>query len=326
MKKGHTRLSNEDYDFLERFLDATKANLFFARGVIFVEGDAENLLLPAIAEVINRPLYKYGVSIINVGSLAFKRYSSIFIRNNEEKTMDFPVAIITDLDLKPIEFYKEEICYFKITPEDNQQIAELYETENAITELIENIYIQMANLVSKSKTLYGKRIEEKYFGVERKMKFKEISEKIEEIVQTDDVFFEEKKQIEREKVEDRFYHNIEETKVFISQPWTLEHSIANSFLMEDLEDILLEVHYSDETNRETIKKYWENMDNKEERAVAIYSFLLDKKVSKAIVAQKFAEYLLHNKEEISEKILEDEALKHLVNAIKHVTGGEDSGI
>lgn len=326
MKKGHTRLSDEDYDFLERFLDATKANLFFARGVIFVEGDAENLLLPAIAEVINRPLYKYGVSIINVGSLAFKRYSSIFIRNNEEKPMDFPVAIITDLDLKPIEFYKEEICYFKITPEHNQQIAELYENENVTTELIENIYIQMANLISKSKTLYGKGIEEKYFGAERKTKFKEISEKIGEIVQTEDVFFEEKKKMEREKLEERFYHNIEETKVFISQPWTLEHPIATSFLMEDLEDILLEVHYSDETNRETIKSDWGNIDNKEERAVAIYSFLLDKKVSKAIVAQKFAEYLLHNKEEISTKILEDEALKHLVNAINHVTGGEDSGI
>lgn len=132
--------------------------------------------------------------------------------------------------------------------------------------------------------------------------------------------------MEREKLEERFYHNIEETKVFISQPWTLEHSIATSFLMEDLEDILLEVHYSDETNRETIKSDWGNIDNKEERAVAIYSFLLDKKVSKAIVAQKFAEYLLHNKEEISTKILEDEALKHLVNAINHVTGGEDSGI
>lgn len=34
-----------DYNFLERFLDATKANLFFARGVIMVEGDAENLLI-----------------------------------------------------------------------------------------------------------------------------------------------------------------------------------------------------------------------------------------------------------------------------------------
>lgn len=29
-----------DYLFLQRFLDATKANLFFARGILMVEGDA----------------------------------------------------------------------------------------------------------------------------------------------------------------------------------------------------------------------------------------------------------------------------------------------
>ena len=44
-----------DYKFLRRFLDATKANLFFAKGVVMVEGDAEVLLLPALAEKIGRP-------------------------------------------------------------------------------------------------------------------------------------------------------------------------------------------------------------------------------------------------------------------------------
>ena len=43
-----TMLESEDYEFLERFLDATKSNLFFAKGLILVEGDAENLLLPAL--------------------------------------------------------------------------------------------------------------------------------------------------------------------------------------------------------------------------------------------------------------------------------------
>ncbi|MCJ1749543.1 AAA family ATPase [Mammaliicoccus sciuri] len=323
MKKGHTKLKNDDYEFLERFLDATKANLFFARGVIFVEGDAENLILPAIAEVINRPLYKYGVSIINVGSLAFKRYSSIFIRNNNEMKMNFPVSIITDLDLKPVNYYKGEICYFKITSEHNLQIAELYDNQKVEPEMIENIYIQNTNLISKSKTVYGKEIKEKYLGLDRKRKFEEISKKIPEIVEKSDVYFDDKKEEEKKKLENKFYHNIEGTKVFISQPWTLEHSIATSFLMECLENILLEVHYSDETNRKTVKNEWKNISNKEERATAIYSFLLDKKVSKAIVAQKLAEYLLHNKEDIRGNILEDEALQHLVDAIKHVTGGEE---
>jgi putative ATP-dependent endonuclease of the OLD family len=45
---GRTMLDAGDYAFLERFLDVTKANLFFARGVLIVEGDAENILLPTL--------------------------------------------------------------------------------------------------------------------------------------------------------------------------------------------------------------------------------------------------------------------------------------
>ena len=55
LSEGKTRLDHDDYGFLRRFLDATKANLFFARGVIVVEGDAENLLLPAIARKLGAP-------------------------------------------------------------------------------------------------------------------------------------------------------------------------------------------------------------------------------------------------------------------------------
>nr|VVV06177.1 hypothetical protein AW0309160_03661 [Aliivibrio wodanis] len=38
MGKEHTKLREGDYLFLERFLDSTKSNLFFANGVILVEG------------------------------------------------------------------------------------------------------------------------------------------------------------------------------------------------------------------------------------------------------------------------------------------------
>lgn len=105
---GHkfTQLEEGDYAFLKRFLDATKANLFFARGVILVEGDAENLLLPTIAEIIERPLHNFGVSIVNIGNTAFKRYSRIFLREpqegkelSEDDYFDIPVAIVTDLDV-----------------------------------------------------------------------------------------------------------------------------------------------------------------------------------------------------------------------------------
>ncbi|MFA5778780.1 MAG: AAA family ATPase [Elusimicrobiota bacterium] len=105
MGEGHTKLAPDDYTFLERFLDVTKANLFFAKGIIFVEGWAEELLLPSIAKKIDINLTEKGISIVNVGSTAFLRYSKIFQRNNpEDGEMDIPVAIITDLDIKPDEY------------------------------------------------------------------------------------------------------------------------------------------------------------------------------------------------------------------------------
>lgn len=102
MDSSSTELEKGDYLFLERFLDVTKANLFFAQGIILVEGDAENILIPTIAEVIGKPLSKYGVSIVNVNSTAFLRYSRIFRRQRlDEGGMGIPVAVVTDNDIKP---------------------------------------------------------------------------------------------------------------------------------------------------------------------------------------------------------------------------------
>ncbi len=99
---AHTRLEPNDYEFLRRFLDATKANLFFARALIVVEGDGEHLLLPAIAEKLGRPLSRHGVSIINVGHRGLFRYSRIIQRKNGE-AIAVPVALIPDRDIPPVE-------------------------------------------------------------------------------------------------------------------------------------------------------------------------------------------------------------------------------
>ncbi|WP_078394562.1 ATP-dependent nuclease [Shouchella patagoniensis] len=122
----NTKLDNEDYKFLERFLDVTKSNLFFAKGVILVEGDAENLLVPALADIIDRPLHKYGVSIVNLGSTAFKRYTNIFSRSESwyEKgfpALKLPVSLITDSDIKPYEYYLEESKVVLEYSLDNQE-------------------------------------------------------------------------------------------------------------------------------------------------------------------------------------------------------------
>lgn len=126
--KKYTKLKETDYPFLERFLDVTKSNLFFAKGLIFVEGVSEELILPAITDKlfelghINNNLTSASVSIIPIGNTAFLRYSKIFLRNQMPE-MGIPISIITDLDLRPIEFATK----YNIPPEKRRE-------KNIITE------------------------------------------------------------------------------------------------------------------------------------------------------------------------------------------------
>jgi putative ATP-dependent endonuclease of OLD family len=105
LNKESTKLSASDYSFLQRFLDVTKANLFFARGVMIVEGDAENILLPTLATILERDFTENGVSIVNVGGVGLSRYARIFMRENFTETpnslLAIPVACVTDMDVMP---------------------------------------------------------------------------------------------------------------------------------------------------------------------------------------------------------------------------------
>ena len=97
-----TKLEIDDYRFLERFLDVTKANLFFAHGVLIVEGHAEAILLPTLAKLIGKDLTLYGVSIVNVGGKGLRRFSNIFQRKKEhEETISIPIACLVDMDVMP---------------------------------------------------------------------------------------------------------------------------------------------------------------------------------------------------------------------------------
>ncbi len=102
LDKPLTKLEDDDYKFLEKFLDVTKSNLFFARGVIIVEGDAENILLPTIAKLLNCSFEDYGISVVNVGHTGLSRFSKIFQRNDERSEfIPVKIACITDRDLRP---------------------------------------------------------------------------------------------------------------------------------------------------------------------------------------------------------------------------------
>lgn len=103
LASGNTCLDKADYGFLKRFLDVTKANMFFARGLMIVEGDAENILLPTLARLIGRDFTKNGVSIVNVGGTGLRRFARIYQRESatSDGIIDVPIACVTDFDVMP---------------------------------------------------------------------------------------------------------------------------------------------------------------------------------------------------------------------------------
>ncbi len=245
-------LERGDYLYLQRFLDVTKANLFFAQGIILVEGDAENILMPTIAEIIDKPLSKYGVSIVNVSSTAFLRYSRIFQRKDVGKgEMGIPVSVVTDNDINPDSgLGKDEI---------------------------------------------------------------------------------DKKRREKEE-----RYNGQGVKTFISPVWTLEYDICLSRLKRLFHKAVLRAEKIQNSNKigltdEKIKEVddkveadfttWAGKDDKEIAQEIYVNNIKGKNISKAIIAQSFAEILKNgNKESLKEEILEDECLKYLVDSIYYACG------
>ena len=102
LASAHTKLTAGDYRFLCRFLDTTKANLFFAHGVVVVEGDAESLLLPTLAQLLGRSFTEYGVSIVNVGSRRTIPLRTDFPKERRGTTA-IKIACISDRDIPPDE-------------------------------------------------------------------------------------------------------------------------------------------------------------------------------------------------------------------------------
>ena len=132
MGSSYTKLDPDDYKFLEKFLDTTKANLFFAKGVILVEGWAEEILIPSIAKNIGINLTEKGVSIVNIGNIGFVNYSKIFIRKDKQ-LMSIPVSIITDVDIREYKKKTKVDTEGKIVKDADGKSEYIYEKRDSLT-------------------------------------------------------------------------------------------------------------------------------------------------------------------------------------------------
>lgn len=80
---------------IQRYLDAVRSNLLFAKSVILVEGDAEEILIPSLVkQVLGLSVDELGLSVINIRSTGFENVAVLFHDTRIRKRC----AIVTDLD------------------------------------------------------------------------------------------------------------------------------------------------------------------------------------------------------------------------------------
>lgn len=93
-----SQFSDNEIGDLERYLDATKSVLLFAKKVILVEGMSEVFLIPKLVQkVMAVDLESYGISVVPVHGVHFHAYLKLFGPDAIRKKC----LVLTDGDLKP---------------------------------------------------------------------------------------------------------------------------------------------------------------------------------------------------------------------------------
>lgn len=113
-----TTLSQKDFgndkvaDYINRWLDVTKSTMLFSRGVVFVEGISESLILPKLAETVlseynevhtsklAKNLDEMGVSVININGVNFHYFMKLFGNFDGSSGNSIPIycSAMTDRD------------------------------------------------------------------------------------------------------------------------------------------------------------------------------------------------------------------------------------
>lgn len=112
--EGHTiarslegiKLADADREDLERYIDVTRGELFFSKGVILVEGDAERFLLPTLSRLHDDSIDfdAMGISVCSIAGTNFAPYVKLL----GPKGLDLPFVVLTDYDPKGAETSQED--------------------------------------------------------------------------------------------------------------------------------------------------------------------------------------------------------------------------
>ena len=133
-------MSEKEISDLERYLDATKSTLLFARKVILVEGPAELFLIPPLVKkIMGIDLDRLGISIVPIYGTHFNVYTKLFTNS----TLPKKCAIIADGDLSPEKSLSDE----------EDEIPEAPDLESLINENV-NVF-RCATTFERALTMHG---------------------------------------------------------------------------------------------------------------------------------------------------------------------------
>lgn len=85
-------LAENEVADLERYLDVTRSELLFARGVVLVEGEAEKFLMPSLAAICGIDLDGLGITVASVAGTHFGSYAALLT------SLDVPFSVLSDYD------------------------------------------------------------------------------------------------------------------------------------------------------------------------------------------------------------------------------------
>lgn len=147
--------------FVQRYLDATRADMLFAGKILFVEGLAEQVLIPVFVDILGykNEWLKQQAIVVNIGGRYFEHFLKLY-DGNISGTLPIRVACITDRDpvRRKIKEEGKKESFSSCWPIENMADETVYEYRNHSEQFV-NKYIHHPNIRFFTQDEKGKTFE-----------------------------------------------------------------------------------------------------------------------------------------------------------------------
>jgi putative ATP-dependent endonuclease of OLD family len=93
---ANLKFSEDEIEDLQRYIDVSRGEIFFAKGVVLVEGDSEKFLLQSLIKSYKPDIDfdSLGISVCSIGGTNFAPYVKLL----SKKGLNIPFVVLTDFD------------------------------------------------------------------------------------------------------------------------------------------------------------------------------------------------------------------------------------